>query len=116
MLCFLAFVYWGVNVNSSSYLQQAKHIVTQQLMSHKVDAYLFGSRANGTATRYSDIDIALLAKAPIPFTLASNLKEAFEESTIPYYVDVVDLSTVGENFRKKVLQEGMLWHDSSKNK
>ncbi len=103
-------------MSSSAYLQQAKHIVTQQLAKHRVDAYLFGSRAKGTATRYSDIDIALLPKAPIPAILASDLKEALEESTIPYYVDVVDLSTVSENFRKKVLQEGILWHDSSKNK
>ena len=103
-------------MNAHTYLQQAERIVTKQLAGQAVDAYLFGSRAIGTATRYSDIDIALLPKTSMRPTLAANLREAFEESTIPYHVDVVDLSTVSENFCKKVLQEGVLWYDSSKSK
>ncbi len=102
-------------MDSNTYLQQSKHIVAKQLAGHAVDAYLFGSRAKGTATRHSDIDIALFSKSIMPLALASHLRETFEESTIPYQVDIVDLSTVSENFRKKVLQEGVLWYDSSKN-
>jgi predicted nucleotidyltransferase len=98
------------------YLRQAKQIVASKLVGYAIDAYLFGSRATGKATRYSDIDIALLSTAPMRATLVSDLKETFEESVIPYHVDVVDLSIVSEEFRQKVLQEGVLWYDSSKSK
>lgn len=97
------------------YLQQAKRIVAKQLAGHAVDAYLFGSRAKGEATRYSDIDLALLPKKAMPIALISYVREALEESTIPYRVDVIDLSRVSDKFYKKVLQEGILWYDSTKN-
>lgn len=102
-------------MDPNTYLQQAKLIVARQLAGHAVDAYLFGSRAKGEATRYSDIDIALLPKKTMPIALACYVREALEESTIPYQVDVVDLSQVSEKFYKKVLQEGILWYDSTKN-
>ena len=41
-------------------------------------------------------------------TLA-RLHETFEESTIPYEVDVVDLSRVAPEFRERVRREGQRW-------
>ena len=73
--------------------------------------FLFGSRARGDARRTSDIDVAVLPEAPlIPGTLA-RLREALEESDIPYRVEITDLSTVSEAFRRKVLAEGIPWND-----
>lgn len=71
--------------------------------------FLFGSRASGSARAASDIDIGLLAKEPLPPALLADLRKAFEESRIPYTVDVVDLPSVDETFRTKVMAEAQTW-------
>lgn len=72
---------------------------------------LFGSRALGTSRATSDIDIGLLADGPLPDELVARLRDAFEESAIPYHVDVIDLARVDAGFRAKVLREGRPWDD-----
>lgn len=70
--------------------------------------YLFGSWASGTERRASDIDLAIDAPAPLPATLLASLREAIEESHVPYRVDVVDLAEVDPSFRARALREGAL--------
>ncbi|PKN03432.1 hypothetical protein CVU75_02220 [Candidatus Dependentiae bacterium HGW-Dependentiae-1] len=72
--------------------------------------YLFGSRARKDNTPESDIDIALDAGKKIDSSVLSAIKEALEESIIPFTVDVVDMHTVSEDFKKQVLKDGIVWH------
>ena len=69
--------------------------------------YLFGSRARGEATAFSDIDIAIESPASIQKKLAW-VRLAIEESLIPFNVDVVDLSKA-PYLKKVIQQEGILW-------
>lgn len=62
------------------------------------DLFLFGSRAKGTARKYSDIDIAILSEELDEDKRLKILFE-FENSTLPYQVDVVDLKTVSDDFK-----------------
>lgn len=55
--------------------------------------HLFGSRANGNFKPGSDIDIALMNKG-IPDKIISRLVSDFEESTLPYFVDVINYQTI----------------------
>jgi predicted nucleotidyltransferase len=88
----------------------AMRIASRELGAQHARLYLFGSRARGSAARASDIDIAILPDAPLePGTLA-RIREALEESTIPYEVEVIDLSSVDESFRRKVLAEAIAWN------
>lgn len=88
----------------------AMRIATRELGTQSARLYLFGSRARGDAACASDIDIAILPDAPLqPGTLA-RIRAALEESTIPYEVEVVDLSSVDELFRRKVLAEAIAWN------
>jgi hypothetical protein len=57
----------------------------------------------------SDLDIGVLPIGPLPADALARLREAFDESTIPYEVDVVDLSSVSPAFRERVLREGQQW-------
>jgi hypothetical protein len=41
----------------------------------------------------------------------ADLRETLEESTIPYEVDVVDLSEASPQFRQRVKREGVVWKD-----
>lgn len=90
-------------------LAEARRIVLTVLGRHRARVFLYGSRARGAAGRQSDLDIAILPLSPLPPGTLSELREALEESTIPYEVDVIDLSTVDDAFRNKVLSEGVVW-------
>jgi predicted nucleotidyltransferase len=62
-------------------------------------AWVFGSRATGTARRYSDLDLALEADEPISLDVIALVATALSESELPFKVDVLDLHTVEPRFR-----------------
>jgi predicted nucleotidyltransferase len=80
-------------------------IVTAILAAHApgVEALAFGSRVDGNPKEYSDLDIALAGSARLDAAVVGALKEAFEESDLPYRVDILDLNAISEEFRKVVL-------------
>lgn len=88
-----------------------KQLILLYTNDYRVKVWLFGSHAKGNSRRYSDIDIAILPGESLPGSFISDLKEKIEQSTIPYSVDLVDLSQVNEEFRQKVLKEGIIWKD-----
>ena len=67
-----------------------------------VKVWVFGSRANWTTKDSSDLDLALEGDGSLSHKLLGVLKDAFEDSTLPYMVDVVDLHTVGRAFKQIV--------------
>src|ERR1700728_2455067 len=97
--------------NSNIYLKQLKNLITDFIRGLPVKVYLFGSRAQGTSNKLSDIDIAILPLQQLPNDFMTNLKERIEESTIPYSVDVIDLSQVDDEFKRKILAKAIEWKD-----
>jgi predicted nucleotidyltransferase len=91
------------------YLKEVKRIVLDHLRGRDVAVYLFGSHAAGTARRYSDVDIAIDARSPIPASVWAALSETIEDSTVPWHVDLVDLDQVAPEFRRRVISEGLPW-------
>ncbi|WP_026839867.1 nucleotidyltransferase family protein [Citrifermentans bremense] len=65
-----------------------------------LEVWAFGSRTNGKAKRYSDLDLAVISQQPLPLATMAALREAFDESDLPMKVDVVDWATTREPFRK----------------
>jgi predicted nucleotidyltransferase len=67
--------------------------------------FLFGSRARGDFKKYSDID--LLIVGDVSQQMLSEVKEALEESSLPYKVDLVlekDLApSYQENIRRDMI-------------
>lgn len=82
-------------------------IVQRILKQHVPDrpVFVFGSRANGRTQRRSDLDLAIGGNEPLTLRLQGDLAEAFDESDLPIEVDVVDLATVSETFRKRIMSE-----------
>lgn len=78
------------------YIDFIKEVIGKYLQNCKI--YLFGSRAKNTAKKYSDIDIALDCQS-LNDKILLNIKNDFENSTLPYEVDVVDLNTISETFK-----------------
>ena len=89
-------------------IQDFRSFLKDFFQGKKVKIYLFGSRAKGSYTERSDIDIAVLSDKDISFELAL-LREIIENSNLPQTVDVIDLNTVDSEFREQILKEGVLW-------
>jgi predicted nucleotidyltransferase len=60
---------------------------------------VFGSRINGKAGKFSDVDLAINSQGKLPANTILELKEAFSESDLPIKVDVVDISDISKEFR-----------------
>jgi predicted nucleotidyltransferase len=70
---------------------------------------LFGSRARGDARRTSDIDIALVSAKPIPAAELATLREALEDSSVPFRVDLLDYARAPASLRAAIDREGITW-------
>lgn len=67
--------------------------------------WAFGSRARGSARRYSDLDLALVAEAPLPVDRLADLAQAFSDSDVPWRVDLVDWSATAPSFRARIARD-----------
>jgi type I restriction enzyme S subunit len=67
-----------------------------------VRVYAYGSRVRGNAHRFSDVDLAIESAQPIGVELLFALRNAFDDSNLPYSVDVTDLAHATPGFRASV--------------
>jgi predicted nucleotidyltransferase len=84
-----------------------RRIVLQVLAEHlplRCKVWVFGSRAIGRARRYSDLDLAIDAGRRLTLDEAAILCEAFEESDLPYPVDIADWHAIDERFRRLIAE------------
>lgn len=78
--------------------------VLRILLKHvsQYEAMAFGSRVRGNHRRYSDLDIALIGAEPLTLRQFGDLEEDFQESDLPFHVDVVEYNAVPPWFRKSI--------------
>jgi predicted nucleotidyltransferase len=83
------------------------HLIQAILRKHVPDReiWAFGSRAKRTARTYSDLDLAIITEAPLPFAVTGALAEDFSESDLPFRVDIIDWASTQDYFRRIVEQE-----------
>ena len=86
---------------------RALKIIRAILKSHvpRCEVRVFGSRAAGTAKTYSDLDLAVVGKVKLPKKVVYALKDDFEESDLPFRVDVLDWHAISPEFRH-VIEKG----------
>ena len=79
-------------------------IIIKILNAHikKGKVYAFGSRYKNNNRKYSDFDIAIDTGEKLSFEFLNILKEAFEESDLPYRVDIIDYNNISDKFKKIV--------------
>lgn len=97
------------------YVALAKQIVMKKIDNTAYDIFLFGSRADGTAREMSDIDIGIKGKKQLDLITRALLDETFENSIIPYKIDIVDFSTASEKFKSYAMQHAVYWNRVSDN-
>jgi len=70
------------------------------------EVHAFGSRVHGRGLKpFSDIDLSVMATAPVASERLCELKEQFAESDLPYKVDIVDYASASPRFRDIIRQE-----------
>ena len=88
-------------------VKDLKDFLREFFKDQDVKVYLFGSRAEGKNTPYSDIDLAFESDEDISKKL-SQLRYILEESNLPYKVDIVDLKNAP--YLKDIIKEkGKRW-------
>ncbi|HAH31545.1 MAG TPA: hypothetical protein DCL44_04445 [Elusimicrobia bacterium] len=83
-------------------LETIAHIISTH--AHDVETRVFGSRVAGTPKDYSDLDVALVGAARLDTAIIGAIKEAFEESDLPFRIDVLDWNSISEEFQKVILK------------
>lgn len=85
-------------------------MVREMLMKHVPDreVWAFGSRVTGTAKKNSDLDLAVMGDEPLPARVRSALNEAFDESKLPFQVDVVEWAATGKIFRDIISRDHLV--------
>lgn len=83
--------------------EKYQKIIKDILSKYPYSFYAFGSRAKGKAKKFSDLDICFFSN--IPWNVKSHIDEDFEESDIPYTVDLIDLSLCDESFRNLIQKD-----------
>jgi predicted nucleotidyltransferase len=71
--------------------------------------YLYGSRARGKHSQWSDIDVALDAGQELERLRVGELNDIMAALNIPYKVDVVDFHAVSEQMRNEILRDKVIW-------
>jgi predicted nucleotidyltransferase len=77
-------------------------IITDIIQEHAHDCRVlaFGSRRDGTAKKYSDLDLAFVGKEKLGLVRRFQLEDAFSESDLPFRVDVLDYNALSPEFRE----------------
>lgn len=81
------------------YLEDKHHKIIQKILNkYPYDFYAFGSRVKGTHKSLSDLDLCLLTS--IPILEKAQLQEDFDESDLPFKVDLIQWDDISEDFRQ----------------
>jgi uncharacterized protein len=64
---------------------------------------VFGSRAKGTAHKFSDLDLCVIDE--IPSNVIFNIEEDFRESDLPFKVEILEWNKASEDFRKTIKKD-----------
>lgn len=88
------------------------HLVREILNLHlpkNTTVWVFGSRAHGPTRQFSDLDLLFDQQGkPLPDATFIAMAEAFDNSALPYSVDLVDWNVISEDFKKHIQTDRVL--------
>ena len=88
-----------------------KRLVLEIIRRRLPDAtiWVYGSRAKGSARRYSDLDLMLDNRGKgIPGSVMGNLDEDFDESDLPIIVELRDMAETDAAFLDRIRKDFLL--------
>jgi len=91
----------NIDINSRDW-KEVQHVLNTFASAYEV--WAFGSRVTKSAKPYSDLDLVVITKNPMSFSEQAALVDSFEESALPFKVDVVDWAATNDSFKKIILK------------
>jgi restriction endonuclease S subunit/predicted nucleotidyltransferase len=90
----------------ADHLDMVKRILSNQLHTD-YHVWVYGSRATWQAKDHSDLDLAIAQKngEKTPYPTLAALETDFEESDLPWKVDVVDWHSLNTDFKQAIQQQ-----------
>jgi len=85
------------------YQDAIKRILKKHVPGCEVRVY--GSRATGTARKYSDLDLVVKGNGPLEPQKMDALRNALSESDLPVMADVLDWHAISPEFREVIKKE-----------
>lgn len=88
-------------------IKEAVQIVREDLPDdYKI--FLFGSWAKGDALETSDIDIGILGKEKVKWSLMARILEKIERIPTLRSIDIVDLNSADRSFKNNVMKHAKI--------
>ena len=81
-------------------------IVKRVLSKYPYSFYAFGSRSTGNPRLFSDLDLCFFED--IPWNVRAHIDEDFDESDLPYTVDVIDWNLCNQQFQNRIKKDFLL--------
>ena len=75
-------------------------IINSILSKYPYQFYAYGSRVKGKSKKYSDLDLCY--REEIPWNVLSHIQEDFEESDLPFKVDLIFWGWMDPNFQELI--------------
>ncbi len=88
---------------SPSLQTQIVAAVSRHLAGRRYRLYLFGSRAQGTATPRSDYDVGIESETPLPLAMMECIRAELDELPIMQRIELVDLTAASPDFVQRAL-------------
>lgn len=82
-------------------LAAVRRILASRLPGREVR--VFGSRARGRAKPYADLDLVIMDEPPVSDLMCAEVANDFEESDLPFRVDLVWWSEASPTWRETIL-------------
>lgn len=94
------------------FLRKVKNILAGSVPEY--DVMVYGSRADGTAKKYSYLDIAVMSDKPLVATRLEKLSAEFTAAGFPFRVETIDWAATGASFRKEIKKTGVFIQSTPK--
>lgn len=82
--------------------------ILRKYLSDDYTIYLFGSWAKGNALATSDIDIGVLGKSRVSWSLMAKILDEIESIKTLRKIDIVDFDTKNEAFKANALKDARI--------
>lgn len=96
----------------SLHLEPRHEVVVREILfrvAPDCEVWAFGSRAHSRGLKpFSDLDLVVMSAGEGVNRRCAELRRAFEDSSLPFRVDVVEWMSLDEAFRDIVRREGVL--------
>jgi len=97
-----------------------QHLITvKRILANHVperEVRVFGSRISGTSSAHSDLDVVIIGKDKLPRITLVLLKEAFENSVLPFTVDLLDWCRISPEFQTNIEKQCEIIQMSTRSK